>query len=140
MDLLLLADPSEHKIRSYLPRSTYFVAESGGAIVGACIVQPRGDIHELMAIAVHPARQREGIGAAMLRYAIAHCRRHGVRRLEVGTGSFGYQLAFYQRHGFRVVGIEHDFFVRHYPEPVVEDGIQLRDMLRLALAPGDAAG
>ncbi|WP_205703904.1 hypothetical protein [Candidatus Chloroploca sp. Khr17] len=26
-----------------------------------------------------------------------------------------------------------DFFVKHYPEPIFEDGIQLFDMLRLTL-------
>lgn len=29
--------------------------------------------------------------------------------------------------------IDHDFFVKNYPEPIFEDGIQLLDMLRLTL-------
>ena len=55
------------------------------------------------------------------------------RVLEVGTGSFGYQLSWYQRAGFRVFAIERDFFLENYPEPIYECGIQLKDMLRLAL-------
>ena len=51
----------------------------------------------------------------------------------MGTGTFGYQLAFYQRQGFRATGIDRDFFVKNYPEPIFEDGIQLFDMLRLTL-------
>ncbi|WP_331435775.1 hypothetical protein [Photobacterium gaetbulicola] len=51
----------------------------------------------------------------------------------MGTGTFGYQLAFYQREGFRVVGIDKDFFLDHYDEPVMENGIQHKDMLRLQL-------
>ena len=51
----------------------------------------------------------------------------------MGTGTFDYQLAFYQRHGFCVTSIDHDFFVKNYPEPIFEDGIQLVDMLRLSL-------
>ena len=134
MELLLLADPSEDKIRSYLPESKCFVASRGAALVGACVVQPRGmGAHELMCIAVRPDCQKSGCGTALLKWIADFFRRSGARQLEVGTGSFGYQLAFYQRQGFRVTGIDHDFFVKNYPEPIFENGIRLRDMLRLSL-------
>ena len=35
--------------------------------------------------------------------------------------------------GFRVTSIDYDFFVKNYPEPIFENGIQLFDMLRLTL-------
>ena len=134
MELLLLADPSEDKIRSYLPGSRCFVASSGAVVVGACVVQSRGaDTYELVSIAVHPAHQKSGYGTALLKWVIDFYRSAGARQLEVGTGTFGYQLAFYQRQEFRVTGIDHDFFVKNYPEPIFEDGIQLFDMLRLTL-------
>lgn len=134
MELLLLADPSEEKIRSYLPESRCFVASRGAVVVGACVVQPRGaGAHELMSIAVLPEHQKSGYGTALLRWVVDFYRRAGAGQLEVGTGTFGYQLAFYQRQGFRVTSIDHDFFVRNYPEPIFENGIQLFDMLRLTL-------
>lgn len=68
-----------------------------------------------------------------MKWVIEYYRELGARCLKVGTGTFGYQLAFYQRHGFRVSRIDPDHFVTHYPEPLFEDGIQLRDMLRLTL-------
>lgn len=86
-----------------------------------------------MSIAVHPAYQKSGYGTALLKWVIDFFRRSGARKLEVGTGTFGYQLAFYQRQGFRVTSIDHDFFVKNYPEPIFENGIQLFDMLRLTL-------
>ena len=134
MELLLLADPSEDKIRSCLSGSKCFVASSGAVVVGACVVQSRGtDAYELMSIAVYPAHQKSGYGTALLKWVIDFFRNLGARQLEVGTGTFGYQLAFYQRHGFRVTSIDHDFFVNNYPEPIFEDRIQLFDMLRLTL-------
>jgi ribosomal protein S18 acetylase RimI-like enzyme len=134
MELLLLADPSENKILSYLSESKCFVASSGEVEVGACVVQPRGTgTHEVMSIAVRPAYQKSGYGTALLQWVIDFFRSSGARQLEVGTGTFGYQLAFYQRHGFRVTSIDHDFFVKNYPEPIFENGIQLFDMLRLTL-------
>ncbi len=138
MELLLLADPSEDKVRSYLSGSKCFIASSDGVVLAACVVQPRGtDTHELMSIAVHPAHQKSGYGTALLKWVIDFFRNSGARQLELGTGTFGYQLAFYQRQGFRVTSIDHDFFVNNYPEPIVEDGIQLRDMLRLTLKYSD---
>jgi ribosomal protein S18 acetylase RimI-like enzyme len=134
LELLLQADPSEDKIRSYLPGAKCFVASRAGSVVGACVVKPLADgAHELMSIAVQPDHQRLGYGTALLQWVIGYFRNAGARQLEVGTGTFGYQLAFYQRHGFRVASIDPDFFVRNYPEPIFEDGIQLFDMLRLTL-------
>lgn len=134
IDLLLLADPSEAKLRTYLAHSRCFVASEGGETVAACAILPIGaDRYELMSIAVHPAHQKSGYGTALLQWIIDFFRAAGARDMVVGTGSFGYQLAFYQRQGFRVTGIDRDFFIKHYPAPIVEDGIPLRDMLRLTL-------
>jgi len=134
MELLLLADPSQEKILGYLPRARCFVMRDGEAVVGACLVVPIGHrTHELMNIAVAPQRQQAGVGARLLRHVIEAVGRTGAERLEVGTGAFGHQLAFYQRQGFRVTGIERDFFLRHYDEPVIESGMQHKDMLRLTL-------
>ncbi|MNJ03534.1 putative N-acetyltransferase YvbK [compost metagenome] len=57
----------------------------------------------------------------------------GYQTIEVGTGSTGVaQLALYQKCGFRMTGIDRDFFTRHYAEPIYENGMQLKDMVRLS--------
>ncbi|MCE8020437.1 GNAT family N-acetyltransferase [Halomonas sp. MCCC 1A11036] len=133
-DLLLEADPSLDTIKHYLERSICHVAIVEGETVGTYVIQPLGDdVHELMNIAVAPAHQRKGIGARLLDHAIATVREAGARRLELGTGTFGYQLTYYQRAGFRVVAVERDYFLAHYDEPIYENGIQHKDRLRLAL-------
>ena len=105
-----------------------------GKPVGAYVVQGIAPgVYELMSIAVSPEHQRQGIGSALLKHAIATVHDMGARRLEVGTGTFGYQLAWYQREGFRVFAVERDFFLNNYTEPIYENGIQLKDMLRLAV-------
>jgi ribosomal protein S18 acetylase RimI-like enzyme len=134
LELLLLADPSEDKVTAYLPRSRCFATYSGASPVAACVAMPLSDAaYEIMNIAVTPSQQKRGIGTKLLGYVISVFRAEGACRLEVGTGTFGYQLAFYQRQGFRVTGIDTDFFLLNYPEPIFEDGIQLTDMLRLTL-------
>jgi ribosomal protein S18 acetylase RimI-like enzyme len=134
MDLLMQADPSIKKIEGYLRHSKCFIATLGDQIVGACVVKPISDnTHELMNISVAPEYQKIGIGRKLLQYVIISTREAKVKRLEVGTGTFGHQLAFYQREGFRVYSVEKDFFLINYEEPIHEDGIQLKDMLRLML-------
>ena len=134
MDLLLLADPSRDAIKEYLKQSRCFLAYSNNSIAAVCVIKPiaQGAL-ELMNIAVSPSIQQNGIGTRLLKHAIEKAKESGAQRLEVGTGTFGYQLTFYQRQGFRVERIDKDFFLKNYPEPVIENGVQHKDMLRLAL-------
>ena len=68
IDLLLLADPSEEQVRSYLSKSKRFVVSSHGVVVGVCTVQPRkAGTYELMRIAVRPDYQRRGISAESMK-------------------------------------------------------------------------
>ena len=135
LPLLLVADPSEERIRDYLPGALCLVAEEAGEVVGACVLNGLDDVTlELFNIAVDPAEQGQGIGAALLRRAVEEARGRGFKRVELGTGTFGYQLAFYQRAGFRVEAVVKDHFLTHYDEPVIESGLQHKDQLRLGLA------
>lgn len=134
MDLLLEADPSEKHVKAYLNDSLCYLAMKSDEPLGVCVLKEIEDsVLELYNIAVWPGRQRQGIGTALLRHVLREARAKGFRRVELGTGTFGYQLAFYQRVGFRVVDVVHDFFVDNYDEPIFEKGVQHKDMLRMAL-------
>lgn len=135
-----MSTPSLHKVPSeqvpmaLLLEGHCVVACLDDAIIGVYVIKAMtADTWELMNIAVAPEHQGQGIGALLLRHAIDQARQLGAKRLELGTGSFGHQLTFYQRAGFRVVAVEPDYFLQHYPEPLFENGLQHRDRLRLAL-------
>lgn len=135
MSLLLEADPSEDRVREYLDTGLCHLALKSDEPVGVCVLGYIGaDVLELFNIAVRPTDQKQGIGTQLLRHVIEDARSRGVARIELGTGTFGYQLGFYQRAGFRVEKVIRDHFLDHYPEPIFEAGIQLRDMLRLEFA------
>lgn len=52
--------------------------------------------------------------------------------MEIGTGNTSFsQLRLYQSCGYRITGIISDYFTRLYPQPIWENGIQCRDMVRL---------
>jgi len=134
MALLLEADPAERRIAAYLPGAWGFAALEGELVVGACVAGQVGEqTAEIFNIAVAPDRQQQGIGSGLLRFVLASLAKKGVRRVELGTGSFGHQLTYYQRHGFRVHAVVKDHFLIHYPEPLMEHGIRHKDMLRLSL-------
>lgn len=134
LTLLLEADPCEKQIATYLTDSLCFVACRAGKILGACVFKAHSDQQiELFNIAVSPNAQGQGIGSALLRYVMAEIKALGFKQITLGTGTFGYQLMFYQRLGFRVDGVIKDFFLKHYDVPLVERGIQHKDMLRLSL-------
>ncbi|MEH7386437.1 GNAT family N-acetyltransferase [Bacillus sp. JJ1521] len=134
MDLLLLADPSPMLVEEYVQRGDCYVAESDGQIIGVYVLLPtRPDTVELVNIAVIETHHGKGLGKQLVINAIEVARSKGYRTIEVGTGnsSIG-QLALYQKCGFRIAGVEIDFFIRHYPEEIFENGIQCRDMVRLS--------
>ncbi|AZN43739.1 N-acetyltransferase [Paenibacillus albus] len=139
-ELLLLADPERQAIDAYAGRSLCIVAEEaegepGGKFVGTyMLLATRPQTVEIMNIAVREDKQGLGLGRRMLEHAILNSKEQGYSLLEIGTGnsSLG-QLGLYQKCGFRIVGIESDYFVKHYSEPIIENGIPCRDMIRLRM-------
>ncbi|KKK36367.1 acetyltransferase [Mesobacillus campisalis] len=134
MDLLLLADPSPKLVQEYIKRGVCFLAESNGEIMGVYVLLPtRPGTVELVNIAVVEEQHGKGLGKNLVMNAIKEAKTRGFKTIEIGTGnsSIG-QLALYQKCGFRMIGVDRDFFTRHYPEEIFENGIQCRDMIRLS--------
>ncbi|MDG0873810.1 GNAT family N-acetyltransferase [Paenibacillus thiaminolyticus] len=133
MELLLLADPSAELVHEYLGRGTCFLAEQEGEVIGVYVLLPtRPGTAELVNVAVAESHQGQGIGKQLVLHAIETAKALGCQTIEVGTGSTSIsQLALYQKCGFRMTGIDRDFFVRHYEEEIYENGMLLRDMVRL---------
>jgi len=134
MELLLLADPSREIIEEYVNRGECFVAVIEQQIIGVYVLLPtRPETVELVNVAVVEEQHGRGIGKQLVMDAIKVVKSKGYKTIEIGTGnsSIG-QLALYQKCGFRIIGVDMDFFVKHYPEEIFENGIQCRDMVRLS--------
>ncbi len=132
--LLLDADPHRARIESYLSEELTRVAKHDGEVLGVYVMEWRdSECIELMNIAVREDCQGQGLGRWLLGHALGLAESKGARRVEVGTGNSSLaNLAFYQRGGFRIVGVVPNFFTDNYPDPIIEDGIVCRDMVRLA--------
>lgn len=138
MELLLLADPSEKCIHSYLLGSICFGVFDGEDLLGACVVNSKQDgVSEIYNLAVLETHQKRGIGTNLMRFVLAELAQQGIKMVELGTGLFGHQLAFYQSLGFEVESVVKDFFVENYDEPIFERGQQHIDMARMSKSLGD---
>ena len=133
-DLLLLADPNRELVDSYLKTSECFAAFSGDKPVGVIVVQKETEeMAEVMNLAVDESFQRRGIARLLLRFVSDEWAvTNHITRLKVCTGtSAPGPLMLYQQEGFDLKVLDRDYFVRNYPEPIWENGVQCRHRLIL---------
>lgn len=134
-DLLLLADETIEAINKYIHQSDIYVLERGNTIMAVFALQTIcSDTVEIKNIAVDTAFQGQGIGQELLKYAINLAKERGFKRIIIGTGDAGIkQLYLYQKVGFEIYDIKHKFFIDNFPEPIFENGIQLKHMIMLKM-------
>ncbi|UTW61239.1 GNAT family N-acetyltransferase [bacterium SCSIO 12741] len=136
MNLLLMADPSEDQIRKYLQNSWCLAAKRDDQILGVLILSPANSLKaEIKNIAVYDEYQGQGIGKKLLQKAQALAQEKGFHQIQIATGnsSIG-QLALYQKMGFEPIRIEKDYFLKHYNEPIMENGIACKHRILLEKA------
>lgn len=134
MDLLLLADPSPDMIKNYIDRSTCFALIIENKIIGVCVViETLPFTMEIINISVQREEQGKSFGKGLIKHVTKYAKSKGFRTLEVGTGNSSIsQIVFYQKCGFSITGIDQDYFIENYTEPIFENGIQCRDMIRFS--------
>ena len=130
--LLLEADPSLAHIERYLKVGCCYVAVEEKEVIGVYVlVKVEEKKVEIMNIAVKENRRGEGIGKGLIHDAIQRSAANGARKIVIGTGNSSLdQLAFYQKCHFRITEIIEGYF-DNYPDPIIENGIPCRDMIRL---------
>ncbi|WP_295746444.1 GNAT family N-acetyltransferase [uncultured Limosilactobacillus sp.] len=133
--LYLNADPDEQLVKQYLPRCSPFELRVDDELIGVILLEPLDkQTVEIKNLAIDPQWQHHGYGKALVQFAKRYARLHGASTLVVGTGSTSMaSLLLYQKCGFRITNVDRDFFTRHYQQPIYENGIRLRDMVRLAM-------
>ncbi|MBV8256110.1 MAG: GNAT family N-acetyltransferase [Chitinophaga sp.] len=135
MALLLLADPSEKMIQSYIYRSRIYVAVKAEQTIGICVVSTDDADHwEIRNLAVEEAFQGQGLGQLLLQHVIIEASKHQVPHLLIGTANSSVgQLYLYQKMGFDISSIRKNFFLEHYDTPLVENGIPCKHMIMLEM-------
>lgn len=132
-ELLLSADPNRNKVEKYLQEGQIYGAKLENEIIGVFVLLEISPLEvEIINIAVSEQYQGKGIAKQLIFNAIEQSTQQNYQKIWIGTGnsSIG-QLALYQKCGFELSHIEKDFFLLNYSEPIFENGIQCKDMIRL---------
>lgn len=129
LELLLLGDEQEEMIDRYLERGDLLVMTEGDEAIAVCVVTQEDDgVLEIKNLAVSPACQGKGYGRAMLEHVARAYAGRG-HTLLVGTGDSPLTVPFYERCGFVRSHVLRDFFTQNYDHPIIEAGVQLKDMV-----------
>lgn len=131
--LLLEADPSKKIVNGYLARADKFVVNLNEQQIGIiCLIETRPETIEIVNIAILKKQRNKGIGGQLLQFAIDWAKKQKYHIIEIGTGSTSFaQLYLYQKYGFRPIYIDRDFFIKNYSQEIIENGLVLKDMIRL---------
>lgn len=92
-----------------------WVAWLDGRIAGFCMVLFAPDVAHLLVIAVTPSRQKQGVGALLLRHCEQEARLRGLPAivLEVRPSNEN-ALQFYLRHGYTQLALRKDYYPSGY--------------------------
>ena len=129
LPLLLIGDESETMIDRYIGQGNLYAGFLEGVpiavVMTVCIDSTTVEVKNL---AVADRFRRQGYGRRMLRHIE---NRHPGKNILIGTGETPSTLRFYKSCGFTYSHRIPDFFTDNYPDPIIEEGVRLRDMIYL---------
>lgn len=134
--LLLLADETKEAIDKYIHQSVIYVLGYAQEIIAVCATAMISEgVMEIKNIAVREDWQNKGVGYRFLLDIIDKAREQECSELIICTPDCAKkQLYLYQKAGFRISDIVRDYYRNHYPEPIYENGVQLKDMVILKMS------
>ncbi|MGG1923864.1 GNAT family N-acetyltransferase [Chryseobacterium sp. NRRL B-14798] len=132
--LLLLADETKEAINQYIFNSDIYLLHNGTENIAVMALYRKSDTElEIKNVAVIESYRSKGIGSILMNKAKEIAKENHYKILTVGTSDTGFQqIRFYEKNGFIRSGILKDFFIKNYPDPIYENGLQMRDMVVLS--------
>lgn len=135
LSLLLEADPDIKKIEKYLNKGLCFGAfDDTDTLLGVYVFKDqKKKTAEIMNIAVAQKYRRQGIARKMINDAIERAKNASFEKLLIATGKNSFQQRFYESCGFSIYETDEGYFTRTYPQPVIDNGSVVTDLVRLSL-------
>lgn len=132
-ELLLLADETTEAIDQYIFNCDIYLLHNGEHNIAVMALYRNSTTElEIKNIAVIEIYRNKGIGSILINKAKEIALEKLYQKLTVGTSDTGLQqIRFYEKNGFLKTGIKKNFFIENYPEPIYENGLQMRDMVLL---------
>ncbi|PRB02371.1 GNAT family N-acetyltransferase [Chryseobacterium sp. MYb7] len=132
--LLLLADETKEAINQYIFNSDIYLLHNSTENIAVMALYKKSTTElEIKNIAVIESYRNKGIGSILMNKAKEIAKENHYKTLTVGTSDTGFQqIRFYEKNDFIKSGILKDFFIENYPDPIYENGLQMRDMVLLS--------
>ncbi len=131
--LLILADPDPDLLAGYIQKAKVFVVNYKAEVAGVIALEPQlNKVLEIKNIAVKANFQGRGIGRYLMDFSEEYALDKDFEAIKVATGnsSLG-PLRLYRSQGFEIYEVHEDYFIKNYPDPIYENGIQCRDQIIL---------
>lgn len=130
INLLLIGDEQEDMVDRYINSCRLFIGYIDGKPCACCAIKVVDTVTvEIKNLAVVAECRRHGVGRAMLEHVESLL---SGNTFIIGTGETPSTLRFYQNCGYNYSHRIPDFFTDNYDHPIIEEGIQLKDMLYLS--------
>ncbi len=131
MDILLIGDEEESMIDKYLEIGNLYALYDFEVLKSVCITLPvNKNTIEIKNLATYPKFQNQGCAAFLLNF-IFRKYKNKFKYIILGTGENEKTLNFYKKFDFKEFARIENFFTDNYPNPIFENGIQLKDMIYL---------
>ena len=128
--LLLDADPSKRLVDKYLSNGILFGAFYDTQLAGVCLLIFHDNITaEIINLAVLEKFRNKHIGKLLISFAENQARLFGYQYMEIGTSEP--LVKYYEKAGYKYHKTIKNFFVENYDFPVIDNGLILKDMIRL---------
>ncbi|WP_426480626.1 GNAT family N-acetyltransferase [Chryseobacterium sp. R2ACT005] len=131
--LLLLADETKEAINQYIFNSDIYLLNNGTENIAVMALYKKSNSElEIKNVAVTEGCRSKGIGGTLMDKAKEIAKENHYKTLTVGTSDTGFQqIRFYEKNGFIKNEVLKDFFIKNYPDPIYENGLQMKDMILL---------
>ena len=136
LSLLLDADPDIKKIEKYLNKGRCFGLFLNGVLIAEYVLKTnkKDKSAEIVNLAVAKEYRRQGYARILIKDALARSEEEGWKTVEIATGKDSFQQKFYQSCGFKVYCVEENYFPEHYSSPIIDEGVELKDLVRMRIS------
>lgn len=129
MDILLIGDEEETMVCKYLDIGNLYALYDSGVLKSVCaLIFADKTTVEIKNLATWPKFQNQGCASFLLEYIF---KKYEGFDIILGTGENEKTLNFYKKRGFVEFSRIENFFIKNYPRPIIENGMQLKDMIYL---------
>lgn len=130
INLLLIGDEERQAVLKYLYSSDIYVLIDQKPRSIIAIESLNNNIIEIKNLGTLEDSRGKGYASKLIEYIISLYKKD-YKFILVGTGETENNINYYKNRGFREFRRIENFFIDNYSKPIIDDGVELKDMIVL---------